>query len=60
MKVAVVKEGAPGERRVALVPEAVQKLSQAGLEVLVEEGAGDSAWFPDDIRSGRGDHHDIG
>jgi H+-translocating NAD(P) transhydrogenase subunit alpha len=47
MKVAVVKETAPGERRVALVPETVQKLTQGGLEVLVEKGAGDSAWFPD-------------
>jgi proton-translocating NAD(P)+ transhydrogenase subunit alpha len=54
MKVAVVKEGAPGERRVALVPEAVQKLSQAGLEVLVEKGAGDSAWFPDDTYEAAG------
>jgi NAD(P) transhydrogenase subunit alpha len=47
MKVAVVKETAPGERRVALVPETVQKLTQGGLEVLVEKGAGDGAWFPD-------------
>ena len=54
MKVAVVKEGAPGERRVALVPEAVQKLSQAGLEVLVEKGAGDSAWFPDEMYEAAG------
>jgi NAD(P) transhydrogenase subunit alpha len=48
MKVAVVKESAPGERRVALVPETVQKLSQGGLEVLVERGAGGGAWFPDE------------
>ena len=41
MKVSVVKETAPGERRVALVPEAVAKLRAAGLEVLVESGAGD-------------------
>jgi NAD(P) transhydrogenase subunit alpha len=54
MKVAVVKEGAPGERRVALVPEAVQKLKQAGLEVLVEKGAGDSAWFPDGMYEAAG------
>ena len=54
MKVAVVKEGAPGERRVALVPETVQKLSQGGLEVLVEKGAGDSAWFPDDTYTAAG------
>ena len=47
MKVAVVKEEAPGERRVALVPETVPRLTAAGLEVLVEEGAGDAAWFPD-------------
>ncbi len=48
MKVAVVKETAPGERRVALVPEAVTKLRAAGLEVLVEAGAGDGAWLSDD------------
>ena len=48
MKVAVVKETAPGEHRVALVPEAVAKLRAAGLEVLVETGAGDSAWLSDD------------
>jgi len=47
MKVAVVKETSPGERRVALVPETVQKLVQGGLDVLVEKGAGDGAWFPD-------------
>jgi NAD(P) transhydrogenase subunit alpha len=47
MKVAVVKESAPGERRVALVPETVARLRQAGIEVLVESGAGDGAWFPD-------------
>jgi H+-translocating NAD(P) transhydrogenase subunit alpha len=48
MKVAVVKETAPGERRVALVPDAVTKLRAAGLEVLVESGAGDGAWLADD------------
>jgi H+-translocating NAD(P) transhydrogenase subunit alpha len=48
MKVSVVKETAPGERRVALVPEAVVKLRTAGVEVLVESGAGDRAWHTDD------------
>jgi H+-translocating NAD(P) transhydrogenase subunit alpha len=48
MKVSVVKETAPGERRVALVPDAVVKLRTAGLEVLVESGAGDGAWHTDD------------
>jgi proton-translocating NAD(P)+ transhydrogenase subunit alpha len=47
MKVAVVKETAPGERRVALVPEMVTRLKGAGLDVLVESGAGDGAWFAD-------------
>jgi NAD(P) transhydrogenase subunit alpha len=54
MKVAVVKESAPGERRVALVPETVQKLRQGGLEVLVEQGAGDGAWFPDETYTAAG------
>jgi len=48
MKVSVVKESAPGERRVALVPEVVSKLRAAGLDVDVEAGAGDRAWFTDD------------
>jgi H+-translocating NAD(P) transhydrogenase subunit alpha len=54
MKVAVVKESAPGERRVALVPETVPRLVQAGLEVLVETGAGDAAWFPDSTYTAAG------
>jgi NAD(P) transhydrogenase subunit alpha len=54
MKVAVVKERALRERRVALVPETVQKLSQGGLEVLVERGAGDNAWFPDEAYTAAG------
>ena len=48
MKVSVVKETAPGERRVALVPEAVVKLRTADVDVLVESGAGDRAWHTDD------------
>jgi NAD(P) transhydrogenase subunit alpha len=47
MRVGVVKETAPGERRVALVPETVPRLTAAGYEVLVEAGAGAGAWFPD-------------
>jgi NAD(P) transhydrogenase subunit alpha len=54
MKVAVVKESAPGERRVALVPETVPRLVQAGLEVLVEQGAGGGAWYPDDTYTAAG------
>jgi NAD(P) transhydrogenase subunit alpha len=47
MRVGVAKETAPGERRVALVPEAVEKLRAADIGVLVERGAGVEAWFPD-------------
>jgi H+-translocating NAD(P) transhydrogenase subunit alpha len=47
MKAGVVKETAPGERRVALVPDAVAKLRGAGIEVLVERGAGEAAWLSD-------------
>jgi len=47
MKAAVVKETSPGERRVALVPEAITKLRPAGIDVLVESGAGDGAWLFD-------------
>ena len=47
MKVAVVKETAPGERRVALVTEMIARLRGAGLEVLVESGAGEGAWLAD-------------
>src|SRR5271166_4492236 len=54
MKVAVVKESAPGERRVALVPETVPKLVAAGAEVLVENGAGEAAWFPDGVYADAG------
>jgi NAD(P) transhydrogenase subunit alpha len=43
MKVGVAKETAPGERRVALVPEVLGKLTAAGLEVLVERDAGAGA-----------------
>jgi len=47
MKVAVLKETAPGESRVALVPEIISRLRGAGLDVLVESGAGEAAWFDD-------------
>src|SRR5215471_17026196 len=47
MKVGVLKETAPGERRVALVPEMLARLRGAGLDVLVQSGAGDGAWFAD-------------
>jgi NAD(P) transhydrogenase subunit alpha len=47
MKVGVARESAAGERRVALVPESLGKLTAAGLEILVESGAGAGAAIPD-------------
>ena len=41
MRIGVPKETAAGEARVALVPEVVGKLVNAGHEVLVQRGAGD-------------------
>jgi NAD(P) transhydrogenase subunit alpha len=54
MRVGVARETAPGERRVALVPETVGKLSAAGFEIVVEPGAGEAASFPDDTYAAAG------
>ncbi len=47
VKVAVPREIAPGERRIALVPDAAAALVKSGLEVLVETGAGEGAFHAD-------------
>jgi NAD(P) transhydrogenase subunit alpha len=47
MRIAVPQETAPGERRVALVPESCKKLVQAGYEVSVEAAAGTPAGYTD-------------
>jgi H+-translocating NAD(P) transhydrogenase subunit alpha len=47
MRLGVPKESAEGERRVALVPDGVRRLAEAGAEVLVESGAGEAAAFSD-------------
>ena len=47
MIVGVPKESYPGERRVALVPGVLPILAKAGMQVIVEAGAGDSAGYPD-------------
>ena len=47
MKIAVPKEITPGERRVALIPDAVAGLVKSGFEVLIERGAGEGAFFTD-------------
>src|SRR5206468_10592772 len=52
--VSVPKETVPGEQRVALVPELVPRLSEAGLEVAVQSGAGELAGFFDDGYAAKG------
>ncbi len=47
MIVGVPRETFPGERRVALVPSAVPNLKKAGLDVVIEAGAGVEAGYPD-------------
>jgi H+-translocating NAD(P) transhydrogenase subunit alpha len=47
MRIGVPREVAPGERRVALVPDVVRRLASKGPEVVVEPGAGEGALIPD-------------
>jgi NAD(P) transhydrogenase subunit alpha len=54
MRLAVLKETTPGERRVALVPESVKKLTGAGFVVTVERGAGSDASFSDEAYAAAG------
>jgi NAD(P) transhydrogenase subunit alpha len=48
MRVGIPRETWPGETRVAVIPSTVPTLTKAGLTVIVEEGAGTAAGFPDD------------
>ena len=47
--VAVVKETAPNERRVAISPEVVKKLAKLGAKVVIQTGAGDPTHQPDSL-----------
>lgn len=52
--IAVPREMAEGERRVAIVPEITQKLIKAGHEVRIEHNAGTGAFYPDDMYEAAG------
>lgn len=54
MKIAVAREVEVGERRVALIPDTVARLVKQGVEVLVESGAGELAYFSDDAYTAAG------
>jgi H+-translocating NAD(P) transhydrogenase subunit alpha len=52
--VGVPRESYPGERRVALVPVVIPSLAKAGLEVVIESGAGEAAGYPDSVYAEKG------
>jgi H+-translocating NAD(P) transhydrogenase subunit alpha len=54
MRIGIPKETAPGERRVAMVPDVAKRLVGAGHEVLVERGAGGEAAIPDEALENAG------
>jgi H+-translocating NAD(P) transhydrogenase subunit alpha len=54
MQIGVPKETAPRERRVALAPDSVARLVKAGATVVVEQGAGNEASFPDSAYASAG------
>ncbi|MDX2006214.1 MAG: NAD(P) transhydrogenase subunit alpha [Meiothermus sp.] len=54
MQIAVPKETASGERRVALTPDVVARLVKEGWKVAVEPGAGSAAFFPDEAYAAAG------
>ena len=47
MKIAILKETAPGETRCAAIPETVKKFTALGADLAVESGAGDNALISD-------------
>ncbi len=56
MKVGVAKETYPGERRVALLPLNVAQLNKAGVQIVIEKGAGESAGISDQDYVDKGAH----
>ncbi|MDE2089388.1 MAG: Re/Si-specific NAD(P)(+) transhydrogenase subunit alpha [Gammaproteobacteria bacterium] len=52
IRVAVPKETAPGERRVALVPGVAERLIKLGAEIVLEKGAGAASFFADGAYGG--------
>ena len=53
MKIVVPRECHQGERRVALIPDQVERLLQKGIQVAVEASAGSGAGCPDEAYRGR-------
>jgi len=47
--IGALRESAPQETRVSVVPEVAEKLAREGARVLIERGAGERARFPDSL-----------
>jgi len=47
--IGALREGAPHETRVSLVPEVAEKFAHSGARILIEKGAGTRANFPDSL-----------
>jgi NAD(P) transhydrogenase subunit alpha len=47
VSVSILRETAPNEKRIALVPESVKKLTDKGFTIYIEKGAGENARYPD-------------
>jgi len=47
LTISIIREITPNEKRVALVPESVKKLTDKGFKIYIERGAGESASYPD-------------
>jgi NAD(P) transhydrogenase subunit alpha len=54
VQIAVLKESAPGETRVAATPETVKKITALGHKVTVQSGAGSAASYPDELYAAAG------
>jgi NAD(P) transhydrogenase subunit alpha len=54
MRLGIPSETTPGERRVALVPSVVPKMTALGAEVAMQAGAGTASWFPDEAYAAAG------
>src|SRR5204863_473875 len=52
--IGVPRETAAGEKRVATVPEVVEKIIKLGFKVAVQSGAGEAANFSDDVYASAG------
>ncbi len=54
MIVGIPKETFPGQKQVAIVPDGVAALKKAGLEIMLEAGAGNEAGYPDELYKEKG------